>query len=180
MQWTADSKVRRWVETHPYLADVALKPYLFVINDMKNHTTVSALLDPHLIELVLKLGEGTFSAKTASKDLLALVPSDAIKVFEELRIRLLAQPDLVKKPDIFEGVTAFVETIPAFEARYLDLLEDLPMARIASWAVGGHDQAVRTETGKARLAAIIQKWGKSNNPRLSHFAAKSSTLKKGH
>ncbi|ASP68623.1 Qat anti-phage system ATPase QatA [Sinorhizobium meliloti] len=178
LQWAADTKIRRWTEVLPSLAEVPLKPYLFVINDVKNHTTSAALLDPHLLEIVSKLTGGSFAARSASKDLKELGPGDAIKVFDELRMRLLALPDLTKKPDLIDGIAAFVETLPAFETKYLDLLDELPTSKLAGWVVGGHDKAVRSPTGQSRLAAIVQKWSQSSNPKLKGFAVASSKIKR--
>lgn len=177
LQWTADTKIRRWAETLPALAGVALKPYLFVINDVKNHTASAALLDPHLLGIVVKLNEGTFSAKSISKDLKALGPTESGKVFDEARLRLLASPDLMTKPPLFEGIATFVETLPHFEGRYLDLLDELQPVKISGWISSGHDGAVKSDAGQARLVAILEKWSKSQNPTLKGFASQAHKLK---
>jgi hypothetical protein len=179
LQWTADTNIKRWVETLPHLAVVSLKPYLFVINDVKNHTASSALLDPHLLEIVVKLSEGSFSAKSISKDLKALSQAESGKVFDEARLRLLSIPDLTAKPGLFEGIATFVETLPHFEGRYLDILEELPSTKIAGWIASGHDGAVKTTGGQARLLAVLEKWSKSTNPALKGFALQAFKFKAG-
>lgn len=177
IQWTADTKIRRWAETLPALADVSLKPYLFVINDVKNHTASAALLDPHLLEIVVKLNEGSFSAKSISKELKALSSTESGKVFDEARLRLLSAPDMTAKPPLFEGIVTFVETLPHFEGRYLDLLEELQPAKISGWISSGHDGAVKSAAGQARLVAVLEKWSKSSNAALKIFASQAHKLK---
>lgn len=177
LQWTADTKIRRWAETLPALADVPLKPYLFVINDVKNHTASAALLDPHLMEIVVKLNEGSFSAKSISKELKALSPTESGKVFDEARLRLLSAPDLMTKTPLFEGIVTFVETLQHFEGRYLDLLEELQPSKISGWISSGHDGAVKSAAGQARLVAVLEKWSKSPNAALKIFASQAHKLK---
>lgn len=179
LQWTADAKIRRWAETLPALADVSLKPYLFVINDVKNHTASSAVLDTHLLEIVVKLNEGSFSAKSISKDLRALSPTESGKIYDEARLRLLSAPDLMTKPPLFEGIVTFVETLQHFESRYLDLLEELQPSKISGWIASGHDVAVKSAAGQARLVAVLDKWSKSPNPALKGFASQAHKLKAG-
>lgn len=179
LQWTADAKIRRWAETLPALADVSLKPYLFVINDVKNHTASSAVLDPHLLEIVVKLNEGSFSAKSINKDLRALSPTESGKIYDEARLRLLSAPDLMTKPPLFEGIVTFVETLQHFESRYLDLLEELQPSKISGWIASGHDVAVKSAAGQARLVAVLDKWSKSPNPALKGFASQAHKLKAG-
>lgn len=179
LQWTADAKIRRWAETLPALANVSLKPYLFVINDVKNHTASAALLDPHLLEIVVKLNEGSFSAKSISKDLRALSPPESGKVYDEARLRLLSATDLMTKPPLFEGIVTFVETLQHFESRYLDLLEELQPSKISGWIASGHDAAVKSAAGQARLVAVLDKWSKSSNPALRGFASQAHKLKAG-
>lgn len=179
LQWSADTKIRRWAETSPALSEIPLKPYLFVINDVKNHTASAALLDPHLLEIVVKLNDGSFSAKSISKEIIALSPTESSKVFDEARLRLLSAPDLMAKPPLFEGIVTFVETLQHFEARYLDLLEELQTSKISGWIASGHDGPVKSAAGQARLLAVLEKWSKSPNPALKGFASQAHKLRAG-
>lgn len=177
-KWIVDSRITKWAKVKPDLGDIELKPYLFVINDVKNHVLSSAVLDPKLQVLITKLCDGEFGAKSAVPDLKLLGPVELSQIFDDLNLRTLAVSELQKKPTSFIGMQAFVEALPTFEDRYLDLLDKLNTKNLGAWVLTGHEKIVRTENGKQRLNAIQQKWANSSNKILKGFSATAASVPK--
>lgn len=177
-KWMVDSRITKWAKVKPDLGDVGLKPYLFVINDVKNHVLSSAVLDPKLQALIAKLCDGEFGAKAAVPGLKLLGPLESSQIFDDLNLRTLAVSDLQKKPASFIGVQAFVEALPTFEDRYLDLLDKLNTQNLGAWILNGHEKVVRTETGRQRLTTIQLKWATSSNKILKGFSAAAAGVPK--
>jgi hypothetical protein len=178
-KWLVDSRITKWARVKPDLGDFTLKPYLFVINDVKNHVLSSAVLDPKLQALITKLCDGEFGAKSAVPGLKLLGPVELSQIFDDLNLRTLAVGDLQMKPTAFIGLQTFAEALPAFEERYLDVLDKLNTQNLGAWVVNGHEKIVRTENGKQRLTAIQQKWATSGNRILKGFSATAATIPKG-
>jgi KAP family P-loop domain len=163
--WLTRPDVVRWARIDPSLGDIDLQPYLFVINDVKNYVGADTPLSAKLRALLNKLTGGETSARTASSDLKGLDPSEVDTVIRELRLRVLASPSFGNRPDALVGLGEVVLAHRAFELRYIELLEELPAAKLGIWAASGHDKYF-SDHSKARFEALVSRWTKEGNAPL--------------
>ncbi len=156
--WVTMPYVAEWARQHPEIGSLDLRPYLFVVNDVRNFTMLGSALDPALLDLVEKLSKGGLSASSALQAFVGLSAEDRLKVFNELRRVILGTTNWAAKPPALEGMVLLVNKVTAFERRYVELLSHLPASKLGRWAEGGHDRAVQTPAGKAQLAEVFRQW----------------------
>lgn len=164
--WLTLMHVEDWARQHPLIGAVDLRPYLFVVNDIKAYSVSGSALDPALVAIVEKITRGSMVAATAMTSLVSLGVSDQKRVFEELRRVVLSTANWSVRPPALDGIGQAVNKVPAFETRYLELLSHLPPQSLGRWAASGHDAAVRTQPGKAKLAEIIETWKRTGSADL--------------
>ncbi|ASY58282.1 Qat anti-phage system ATPase QatA [Sinorhizobium sp. CCBAU 05631] len=164
--WLALPYVETWAGQEPWIGRVDLRPYLFVVNDVRNFTLLGSALDPALQALADNFAKGGLYATQAIPAFEALSPSDQRKVFDELRSVILRTTNWASKPVSLEGMVLLVNKVAAFEARYLELLSHMPPEKLGRWAASGHDRAVKTEAGKARLGEIRNRWATTGSDEL--------------
>jgi hypothetical protein len=164
--WITMPYVEEWARQHPAIGSIDLRPYLFVVNDVRNFTMLGSALDPALLELVDKLTKGGIIASAALQPYSILPVEDQVKVFNELRRVVLGTTNWGAKPPALDGMALLVNKVVAFEGQYVELLAHLPARKLGRWAEGGHDRAVQTSAGKAKLAEIVQQWKSSGSSEL--------------
>ncbi|WP_421406617.1 Qat anti-phage system ATPase QatA [Agrobacterium tumefaciens] len=156
--WMTQPNIIPWAGQEPKIGDKDLRPYLFVVNDVKNFALLAAALDPRLLVLIDKLTKDEMSAATVLVAVAALAPEDQMLVFDELRAKVLRTTDWERKPQALTGMIQFLTKVPEFEHRYLELLAQLPAEKLGAWAASGHSRAVKTPSGEARLKQITEGW----------------------
>lgn len=156
--WMTQPNVIPWAGQEPKIGAEDLRPYLFVVNDVKNFAMLAAALDPRLLALIDKLTKDEITAASALVAVAALAPEDQMLVFEELRAKVLRTTDWERKPQAITGMIQLLTKVPEFEYRYLELLAQLPARKLGAWAASGHNRAVKTPSGQARLKQIIEGW----------------------
>jgi hypothetical protein len=164
-EWKTRPDVMRWAAVKPDLGSVSLKPYLFVIKDRKNYLGSSAPLPPKLAALLEKLLGGDMAAKTVQADVKDLALAEAVLLFDALRKKVREAPNFDVRPVAMAGIAVLVETHPALQGRYVDILEALPPDRVGLWVASGH--AFVTEAApKARIETLREKWRKVTKNQL--------------
>lgn len=163
--WLGSESVTSWAKLEPKLAEVDLRPYLFVAKDKKDYFSGSSALGK-LGDLVERLKGKKLAAQSATNELKLLVPPDAAAVFEELRLVILGKDSYMSKPDGVDGMIALVEAQPQLEGSLLDLLDVLPVGRLGAWVAGGWQSCIKEADNKARLNTTMGKWELSGGASL--------------
>mgnify|MGYP004417317796 CR=1 FL=1 len=163
--WLGSESVISWAKLQPKLANVDLRPYLFVAKDKKDYFGGSSALG-RLGDLVERLKGKKLAAQSVANELKLLVPPDATIVFDELRLVILSKDSYASKPEGIEGMVALVEAQPHLETNLLDLLDVLPVGKLGVWAAGGWQSCIRETDSKIRLGSIMQKWEQSGSASL--------------
>ncbi|MGI3899397.1 MAG: Qat anti-phage system ATPase QatA [Janthinobacterium lividum] len=162
--WRMRPEVIRWAAVQPDLQGVNLKPYLFVIKDKRNYLATSAPLSPKLRDIVARLATGSANSAKARPLLQGLSPAEVDSVFSALRGQVLAAQTFDTKPVPLVGIGVMAEVFPALGGRYVDLLGDLPAARLNAWATAGHGFLVGP--ARERYDRLLTRWSASGNARL--------------
>jgi predicted KAP-like P-loop ATPase len=147
-----------WATLEPKLADIPLKPYLFIIKDSKHYAASDGNSLPENIARILELlQKGTLAAKSAESQLEILSQQDLEFIFDKLKNKLLGIKDFIQMPDIMYGIKVMAKKFPTiFENNYLNILEEiLKKSPSAIWATVGHDGIVKSPQGKTKLEGII-------------------------
>lgn len=176
-EWKVDERVTEWAKLEPKLANVDLRPYLFIARDRKDFFGGASTLG-HLegvVEMLMgpKVAIGGQAAKLAE-----LAPAEASRVFEGLRSRIMSNDDFKQKPKGIEGIVLLVTAQSALQPNLLDFIEQLPADRCGAWLATGWNAALTSSPSKARLAQIVTGWAEQDsNSALKMAAGAAISLK---
>jgi predicted KAP-like P-loop ATPase len=158
-KWASERKhIIEWATLEPKLADIPLKPYLFIIKDSKHYVAGDGIsLSENIAQVLELLQKGELSAKSAETQLKDFSQNDLKLIFGKLKDKLLVIKDFKIMPDIMYGIKIIAKTFPSiFESNYLDLLEDIvKKSPNAIWIKAGHNSIVTSHEGKAKLQEIL-------------------------
>lgn len=167
--WLASEEIRSWVRVQPPLAEVDLRPYLFVAKDRRDYFGAVSVLG-HLSVLADQLMGSKFAVQGLGTELRRLKLAEAAKVFEVLRGRIMSGDDFTAAPPGVDGMTVLVKAHPDLQSNLLDFLEALPVPKLGGWVVQGWSGAI-DDAHRPRLVALLQGWEGSTNARLRVVAS---------
>lgn len=179
-EWLSSQWTIEWAALQPMLADVDLRPYLFVTKDRKDYfgtTTVLGKLDAIAEEL---LGP-KIMVQAKEEDIKRLAVPEAASVFELIRSRIISQATFDKEPAGIAGLAVLVKAHPALQPNLLDFLESLPVEHLGLWAVQGWNDVIKNSESMAQLERLLKKWGTNTTNKPLQVAAKAilQTPKRG-
>lgn len=169
-EWVVSETVKEWARIEPHLSKTDLRPYLFITKDRKDYLGATSVLGG-LAVLVENLLGGKMAVQALEPDLKQLSPTEAGKLFEELRSRVTGAGAFAKVPPGIAGITVLVKAHPTLQSNLLDLLEMLPVDECGPWTVQGWQGVVTDPPAQARLDTLLETWSKSKNTGLAAAAA---------
>jgi hypothetical protein len=147
-EWLSSSQFRAWAQIKPALAEVDLRPYLFVTKDRKDYFGAASALG-HLAAVVDKLLGPRLAVQGLDGDLKKLVAAEATQVFEALRGRIMGEASLINEPPGIPGMTVLIKAHPALQSNLMDFLESLPADTCGAWPVSGWHSVITEPAGPA-------------------------------
>lgn len=169
-EWRNSPGIEAWAHLAPPLAGIDLRPYLFVTKDKKNYFGPASVLG-HLATVAEKLLGPKLAVQGMESELQQLARPEAEKLFEAVRMRILASDAFDTEPNGVSGLVMLVKAQPELQDRLLDFVETLPAARCGPWVVGGWQAVVKGPDARARLAQIVEGWTKVTDNRMLKVAA---------
>lgn len=158
-EWKASAAMCSWARVQPAIGALDLRPYLFVTKDKKDFFGPISTLG-HLATVAEKLFGPKLTVQGHLDDLKQLKASEADKVFEAVRSRIVGGDGFDTLPDGIHGLRVLVQAQPLLQGRLIDFLEALPKARCGAWVVSGWQGVIVDTTGVARLNALLEAWAK--------------------
>ncbi|RAU19605.1 NTPase KAP [Nitrincola tibetensis] len=172
-EWKSSEVVSDWALLTPSLAEVDLRPYLFVTKDKKDYFGPVSVLG-HLASVVDKLFGGKMVVQGFESELKQLAQPEAEKVFEAVRSKIVSAGHFSDKPAGIDGLIVLVKARPGLQGPLLDFLESLPKDKCGPWVVGGWQGVVKDPEQKARLTTLLGKWSKVTNNTFLQAAAQQT------
>jgi predicted KAP-like P-loop ATPase len=177
-EWKAADGIRAWSRLPPALADVDLRPYLFVTKDRKDYFGATSVLG-RLATVVEKMLGPKLAVQAFEVELKQLVTAEAAQVFEELRGRIMGGDAFDTAPPGIEGLSVLVRAHPTLQANLLDLLESLPADRCGPWPASGWEGVIKDSDALTRLGKLLQRWSTSQSAALRTTANVALRTQKG-
>ena len=178
IEWKAADAIRAWARLSPALAEVDLRPYLFVTKDRKDYFGAASVLG-RLAAVVEKLLGPKLAVQAFEGELKQLVPAEAAQVFEELRGRVMGGDAFDTAPPGIDGLAVLVRAHPPLQTNLLDLLEALPADRCGPWPASGWEGVIKDADAVARFEKLLQKWSTSQSTFLKTTASAALRTRKG-
>lgn len=169
-EWLSSSQCTSWARLDPSLAQVDLRPYLFVTKDRKDYFSGSSALG-HLAAVVEQLFGPKMAVQALENDLKRLVAMEAAQVCDTICGRIIAGDSFDTQPAGVEGLSVLVRAQPSLQGSLLTFLERLPADRLGAWAVQGWTGVITTPDANARLQKLLEGWKTSGGTMLKTAAA---------
>src|SRR5690606_23602919 len=99
--------------------------YLFVVNDRQSFVEGAKPMSPKLRALLTRLMAGGYSAQGAFAEVKKLDGTEAEQLFGTMKSAFLTERSLNTAPPVVEALAILVRAHPGYEARYVELLEQL-------------------------------------------------------
>ncbi|WP_031436308.1 Qat anti-phage system ATPase QatA [Methylobacter tundripaludum] len=178
-EWKASQSIMAWASVQPSLAEIDLRPYLFVTKDKKDYFGPASALG-HLAKVAEKLFESKLSVQALESELKLLAQPEAESLFEAVRTKIMSGDNFDTQPVGVDGMAVLVKAQPSLQGKLLDFLDALPVSRCGPWVVGGWHSALKDTDAIARYEKLLDGWSKlTNNQMLKLAAAAASKTKKG-
>jgi KAP family P-loop domain len=177
-EWKAADTIRAWASLTPSLADLDLRPYLFVTKDRKDYFGATSVLG-RLAAVVDKLLGPKLQVQAFENELKQLVGAEAAQVFEELRGRIIGGDSFDTAPAGIDGIAVLVRAHPTLQANLVDLLEALPSDRCGPWPASGWEGIIKEADSVTRLQKLLEKWSGCKSPMLKATASAALRTRKG-
>jgi predicted KAP-like P-loop ATPase len=173
-EWLSSQPILAWAKVQPPLANLDLRPYLFVTKDRKDYFGAGVALG-HLAPIVEKLLGPKLAVQRLDPELKQLAPPEAAQIFEAIRSRVVGSDSLDTQPPGIDGLAVLVRAHPALQNSLVDLLEAIPPSRCGVWIVSGWEGVIVEPATVLRFEQLLQRWAAASNPMLK--AAASGALK---
>lgn len=170
-EWDKNEWAKGWVAIDPPLADVDLRPYVFVTRDKRSSLGGLAAAS-HLEGLVDKLMGPSLMVRGAAGEIGKLTGPEPEEVFEAIRGRILQEDTFDTKPKGVDGLVRLVEAHPALQRRLLDFVRELPVGKVKAWAASSWG-ACFTDAGVATdFQTVLRGWAEQGENTVLQTAAK--------
>jgi len=178
-EWLSSNAVKEWARISPPIADVDLRPYLFVAKDRKDYFGAISFLG-HLANVAEQLFGPKITVQALEANLKQLAAPEAAQIFEVVRSRIMSGDVFDKEPPGVAGLMILVKAHPELQGNLLDFLEALPPDRLGPWVVAGWQSIVRDPIEAGRLEKLFQGWTTSSNNLLKAAANGVLRIPKGN
>ncbi|WP_181178331.1 Qat anti-phage system ATPase QatA [Mesorhizobium sp. B4-1-3] len=161
----------RWAKIEPKLAEVDLRPYVFISRDRRAIFSAAPLAGT-VENLIERLSGPKMAIRTTDPATIAgLSAADADRVFAGLVAKINGVEDLTQnRPQAAEGLAFFTAHRPAMQASLLEFLQRLPASKLGGWVLTGWAEAFEASM-KPKFDALVRQWAEqTGNPKLSSLA----------
>lgn len=172
-EWLSSPTVRAWAATQPPLANVDLRPYLFVAKDRKDYFGAVSVLG-HLATIAEQLLGPKILVLALEPDLKRLAVPEAAQVFELVRRRIVGNDTFDAEPDGIAGFAVLVKAHPTLQPNLLDFLEGLPLERLGLWVVSGWEGVIKDPEVVTRFDNLLQDWATQEKNKTLKVAAEGA------
>jgi hypothetical protein len=180
--WDQNEWARRWGKIDPALAEIDLRPYVFVTRDKRGALGGLAVAN-HLEAIVEKLMGPKMTIQASLEELRKLNTSDAPLVFDGVAARMRHEDKWSTKPQGLDGLLALVGAHPALEQQFVSLMQSLPTKRLGTWAASNLAGTIKDPSLQANAKALLREWAEqTENAKLAGSAKNTMALyaKVGH
>lgn len=175
-EWLSSPAIREWASISPPLANIDLKPYLFLAKDKKDYFGAATILG-HLASVAEKLLGSKLSVQALEPSLRKLAFAESAQVFELVRGRIIGSDTLDTEPPGATGLAVLVKAQPDLQTNLLDFLESLPRNRLGPWVCTGWGGVIKDKEANARFDGLLEAWAKDGGSMLKGVARASLTTR---
>lgn len=172
-EWKSSQSILAWARVQPPVAEIDLRPYLFVTKDKKDYFGPASVLG-HLATVAEKLFGPKLSVQALEAELKQLAQPEAEKLFEAVRTKIMSGDAFDTQPAGIEGMVVLVKAQPSLQGSLIDFLHALPSSRCGPWVLGGWQSALKDADALARMGLLLDGWSKVTDNQMLKVAAEAA------
>ena len=170
--WLRREWLKRWLRIKPTLAELDLRPYVFVSRDKRILAGAPEL--GGLEGLITKLCGPEITVRSAESEVKALPEGDSSQVFATLTERVLRQGSFATQPAGFHGMSIVAKHHPRFQSELLSTLERIDTGALGIWVVKGWTEILTETAAKQQLNTLMSQWATQSENLLLKKAAEQA------
>jgi predicted KAP-like P-loop ATPase len=152
-----DDPYLKWNLLMPKLADLDLRPYVFISKEKAIAFSEESSLTPKLIVILTNLSsDATLLLTKAEKELKSISPQEAGLLFKELEKTAQKEPDWHNQPKWVKGLFRIVKAFPEFEIPLMDLFLSMSPEKFGAWVISENSKLV-TPDGKDKFGQLLDR-----------------------
>lgn len=175
--WLKLDWIKTWAALEPKLADVDLRPYVFVTRDKRMLFGGSGNAS-RLDQIADGLMAGGIQAKAAAKEAGELTAPASEELFDVVRMRILQDESFAKEPPGARGLVELVRTRPELERRLIDFAKELPVSKLGAWAPATFGNIFKDPAVSRDYQGLLKSWSEQTDSNTLKAAA-GAILKMG-
>jgi hypothetical protein len=152
-KWLEREWLQRWLKIEPQLADLDLRPYVFVARDKRILAGAAEL--GGLDSLIEKLSASAMALRSVEPEVKALNAGDAEAVFSALREGLLRAGNFTSQPPGLGGLGIVAKHHSRFQPELVALLSSLDVKTLGIWVVKGWNEVLTETAAKDQLRTLL-------------------------
>jgi len=164
-EWLKNEWAKSWAAIDPPLAEVDLRPYVFVTRDKRSSLGGLAAAS-HLEGLVEKLMGPPMMVRGAADEIAKLTGPEPEEVFEAVRGRILQDDNFAVKPKGVDGLVRLVELHPAVQRRLLEFIRELPVAKVGAWAASSWGSCFTDAIISDEFQTLVRGWAEQTENKV--------------
>lgn len=168
--WIKIDWIKTWASLSPPLADVDLRPYVFVTRDKRMLLGGGGAIT-QLGQLTDELMSGSLKAKAAAQAVQGMTASFAEDLFDSVRLRILEGDAFAKQPDGVQGLLELVKVRPELQGRLAGFAKDLPVDKVGAWPPAAFGAQFTDAAAKAEYEEALKSWSEQTDNKVLQMAA---------
>lgn len=168
-EWLSSPAIRDWAQVAPPVANVDLRPYLFLAKDRKDYFGSATVLG-HLASVAEKLLGPKLAVQALESSLRQLAFPEGAQVFDLVRGRIIGGDTFDTEPAGAAGLAVLVKAHPTLQTNLLDFLENLPSNRLGPWVCSGWGGVIKDHGTDLRFDRLLETWIKDGSAMLKGAA----------
>lgn len=174
--WAKIDWIKTWASLSPSLADVDLRPYIFVTRD-KRMLLGGTGASTQLGQLTDELMSGSWMAKTAAQTAQGMTAPFAEELFDSVKLRILEEDSFTKQPAGVRGLLELVKARPELESRLVEFARELSVDKVGVWPPAAFGNAFTDSTARLEFQEILAGWAaQTENKPLQKASELSSKI----
>lgn len=156
-EWMSNDWALRWAAIDPPLANVDLRPYVFVTRD-KRMSLGATIVASRFESLVEKLMGPPIMVSAASAEIEKLTSQESQELFEIVRGRILQEDDFRTKPGGVDGLVLLVEKHPELQRKVVEFIRELPVPKLGPWVASSWSTCLSDSNLAADFETLARGW----------------------
>ncbi|HEX7516300.1 MAG TPA: Qat anti-phage system ATPase QatA, partial [Chthoniobacterales bacterium] len=133
--WQRNEWIKMWAKIDPSLKDTDLRPYMFVTRDKRSYFG-GAVGSSHLDRIVDAMLGKELAVRSVETQLRKLSQTEAEQVFDAAHNKIMETENFGSRP---YGLIALAKAHSALQAKLLNVIRQIPTAKLGPWASTGFD-----------------------------------------